>query len=312
MPGVMQARWGAARRQRPTAPTGVDRLPNLLVIGAQKAGTTWLHSRLAAHPEVQMSRKKELNFFADRNYCARLNEYRAQFPTQAGKRFYGESTPGYFWTHDPASPWCAAYSLGNRDIAGSVFRTLGAETRLIVSLRHPVERAISAFYHHFRRGRLGADARLGKLGATLGIVDIGLYTRHHAAWEAVFGVGSLVTVLFDSIVAEPDGVLRRIYSALELNCPDTLPEPRAEHVGFQLRLRDDIIELDPQTTANSALLGRWGRAAEEAPKVHAEDIAALLQIYRDEIAACQRLFCEQDGVDWTSRTRIEDFLLENR
>ena len=69
-------------------------LPNLIVIGAAKCGTTSLHEYLDDHPEISMSHEKELHFFVDRkNWDRGLAWYEAQFDASAPVR--GESSPGY-------------------------------------------------------------------------------------------------------------------------------------------------------------------------------------------------------------------------
>ena len=70
----------------------IGALPNLVVIGAQKCGTSGLHYYLSLHPEVSMSRPKELNFFIEeRNWPRGADWYRRHF--DAGARVRGESSP---------------------------------------------------------------------------------------------------------------------------------------------------------------------------------------------------------------------------
>src|SRR4051794_25988719 len=69
---------------------GESVLPNLLVIGAAKCGTTSLHEYLALHPDIAMSAKKELNFFTRDDWRDAVDWYDAQFP-EAPVR--GESSP---------------------------------------------------------------------------------------------------------------------------------------------------------------------------------------------------------------------------
>ena len=283
------------------------RLPNLLVIGAQKAGTTWLHRRLAEHPSIFMSRRKELNLFGDRLWDQRLDEYRTHFPPAIGKLFYGESTPGYFWAQDPASPWSRHYLNGNPDIPGSVLRTLGAETRLVISLRHPVERAVSAFFHHFRRGRAGAEDRLSVFGARVGVVAMGFYARHWQAWTAQFGEDAPIVVLFDRIARDPAGVMDHVLRRLAL-APVAPPRAEAEHAGFVMRVKDGALGIDPHLPANQALAARWGCEIAQAPRVTAEELALLHDLYREDIAFCQARWCDAAGVDWTRPRGLEDLL----
>jgi len=255
-----------------------------------------------------MSKAKEINFFAARDCEARLDEYRAHFPQTPGKTVYGESTPGYFWTYDADSPWCVRYSLGNHDIPGTVRRVLGPEVRLVASLRHPVDRAISGFFHHFRRGRLGAEARLAEIGGQFGLVDMGFYSRHLAAWKAPFGEAALLVLLFDRIAREPNLVLAEVYQHLGLPVPATSPEARAEHTGLRLRVHGDWLEIDPEDSATATLLDQWKRTFDEAPRVHADDIAMLCRVFEAEIRLWQERLADAAGADWVGRTQLKDFM----
>ncbi|HSI80606.1 MAG TPA: hypothetical protein VK919_08150, partial [Solirubrobacterales bacterium] len=62
-PGLAASPAGAAGEARPPGA-----LPNLIVIGAQKCGTSALHFYLGLHPQIAMSQTKELNFFTKRNW----------------------------------------------------------------------------------------------------------------------------------------------------------------------------------------------------------------------------------------------------
>src|SRR5213078_5271544 len=84
----------AAAQPRGAARSGPGALPSLVVIGAQKCGTSGLHYYLSLHPEVSMSRPKELNFFiVERNWPRGTEWYAAHFEPRANVR--GESSPNY-------------------------------------------------------------------------------------------------------------------------------------------------------------------------------------------------------------------------
>jgi hypothetical protein len=71
---------------------GPGALPNLLILGAQKCGTSGLHYYLGLHPEVSMSKPKELNFFIEeRNWTRGTDWYKRHFDASATVR--GESSP---------------------------------------------------------------------------------------------------------------------------------------------------------------------------------------------------------------------------
>lgn len=114
-------------------PSANDALPNLVIIGAQKCATSSLHYYLGQHPDVFMSREKELDFFvSDRNWDKGLAWYRSHFRAQAAIR--GEASPGY--TNYPLQP-------GVAQRMASVI----PEARLIYIVRDPIERIISQYVH---------------------------------------------------------------------------------------------------------------------------------------------------------------------
>ena len=114
-------------------------LPNFLIIGAQKSGTTSLFHYICQHPRVFANDYKEIHFF-DHHYQQGANWYRSHFPL-AGRllpgRCMGEATP-YYFCH-PHAP---------RRIAN-----LLPKVKLIAVLRNPVERAISHYFHEKKKGR---------------------------------------------------------------------------------------------------------------------------------------------------------------
>jgi hypothetical protein len=126
-------------------------LPTVVIIGAMKCGTTSLHHYLDLHPEVAMSRPKELNFFigsdtppdsansagwAGGNWHRGPAWYAAQFDPSAPVR--GEASPGYT---SPSHP----------QVAGRMARLIPT-ARLVYAVRDPVRRAVSQYWHHRREG----------------------------------------------------------------------------------------------------------------------------------------------------------------
>ncbi len=114
-------------------------LPNLIVIGAAKAGTTTLHHHLGLHPEIAMSAPKELRFFLDRYNWKRGPEwYSSHFPDNAPVR--GEATPRY-----------ASYPFAP-DVPERM-AALIPDARLIYLVRDPVERIVSEYEMKVHDGR---------------------------------------------------------------------------------------------------------------------------------------------------------------
>jgi hypothetical protein len=118
---------------------GGSMLPNLIVIGAMKAGTTSLHHYLSLHPEIAMSGEKELNFFiAERNWSKGPAWYCSHFPLERvkGTVVRGESSPLY-----TAHPTFAGVPERMRQVV--------PDARLIYVVRDPVERMISHYVHAY-------------------------------------------------------------------------------------------------------------------------------------------------------------------
>jgi hypothetical protein len=123
----------------PSSVADCGRLPNLLVIGAKKCATTSLHYYLSLHPQVFMSRQKELDFFSRESVWAKgVDWYKAQFPSTA--EICGESSPSYtnypFWGGVPGR-----------------MAALVPDTKLIYLIRDPLERMISDYVHEVADGR---------------------------------------------------------------------------------------------------------------------------------------------------------------
>jgi hypothetical protein len=110
-------------------------LPTFVIIGAQKCGTTALHAYLARHPQVSMSRPKELDFFVeDANWKRGVEWYRARFDPEARAR--GESSPNY--TAHPQIPGVPERMSG-----------LIPDAKLIFMVRDPVDRVRANWIHTY-------------------------------------------------------------------------------------------------------------------------------------------------------------------
>ena len=121
------------RRRKQAERTGA--LPNLIVVGGLKCGTTSLHHYLSLHPQIAMSRPKELNFFvSELNWELGPQWYASHFDRRAAVR--GETSPHY--TNMPRF----------QGVAARMREALGAQTRLVYMVRDPYERLLSHFLHN--------------------------------------------------------------------------------------------------------------------------------------------------------------------
>lgn len=119
-------------------------LPNLLIVGAAKCGTTSLHNYLKQHPDIFMSKQKEPHFLInsdigeDRIHKAItvLEDYEDMFKTDSIYKYKGESSVMYL-----AFP---EFSIKN------IKKYLDPDVKIIIMLRNPVERAFAGYLHNLR------------------------------------------------------------------------------------------------------------------------------------------------------------------
>jgi hypothetical protein len=108
-------------------------MPNLIIIGGLKCGTTSIHHYLGLHPEVQMSKPKELNFFvSELNWDLGPDWYRARFDDRFAVR--GESSPHYT-------------NLPRFEGVAERIRRHCPDARLIYMVRDPIKRILSHWVH---------------------------------------------------------------------------------------------------------------------------------------------------------------------
>lgn len=169
---------------------------DFLGIGVQKAGTTWLHRMLAAHPEVFMAQgdDKDLRFFNayyDRGYLW----YERHFE-DAGARRRGEFSTSYFYS---------------KDAPERVYR-YNPEMRLLLSLRDPVARLISHHRHEIRVGRIAPDVPLERaIESNPSYVEQSMYASQLSRWLEWFPRTSLCIVIFEEMFRDPAQTLRDVY-----------------------------------------------------------------------------------------------------
>jgi hypothetical protein len=209
-------------------------LPNFIVIGAAKGGTTALYWYLAEHPAVFMSRVKETNFFAynvdlegrllygdpevHRFPVKTLEEYEGLFRDVGNARAIGEASPLY---------------LESPQAAGRMRATV-PEARIVCSLRHPVERAYSDYLMYLRRrGRefdpereLTTTAAWAHPGSRW--LQVSRYYPQLQRYFDAFPRQRIHVLLFDDLRRSATEAIRAIYAFLEVD-PSFLPDLDTPH-----------------------------------------------------------------------------------
>jgi hypothetical protein len=190
--------------------------PTFLGIGAQKAGTTWLFSMIAQHPEVCSGNRKELHYFnIPRRWSKGREWYEAQFTENPTGRAVGECTPAYLWTDVDPSYLDREKHLP--DIAGRV-AGMYPGLRLVVCLRHPVSRARSAMNEIVKKGpRFGLRPGLSIREAASrrpSIVEKGRYAVNLTEWMKHFPREAFLVLIYERDIlpdAAKAATLRRVF-----------------------------------------------------------------------------------------------------
>lgn len=180
-------------------------LPNLLIIGAQKCGTSALHHYLALHPDIFMAEEKELNFFVEtKNWTKGREWYESKFPPQA--RILGESSP--YYTNYP-------FMKG----VPERIRSMIPDAKLIYMVRDPIERIISQYMHN-RAGRetrpLAKALRAPATGGLDGTPYI-LRSKYYMQIEQYlnwFPASSLLIITHEDLLQRRRETLRNVFRFL--------------------------------------------------------------------------------------------------
>lgn len=231
-------------------------LPNFLIIGVEKAATTWLAKCIGEHPNVFMADDKELHFFSSR-YDRGLAWYEAHFDAWSGEAVIGEATPAYI------------YSL---KAPGRIRATLGEQVKLIVSLRHPVDRAYSAFGQYMRQGKIPpiTDFQITLREEVLRLRRRGCYFEDLKRYLTFFPKENFLVLIYEEVKKHNLEFLRKCFTFLGVDSqfiPESLnvrankgTDVRMFH-GRLIALRRYIAaktELLPGRIREPALeIGRW-------------------------------------------------------
>ena len=167
------------------------RLPDFLVIGAMKAGSTTLCRDLAESPDVFFPTVKEPHSLSGAEVETPEGRagYAALFQKAAAGQLCGEGSTGY--TKRPVAP----------DVAARARRVLGPDARLLYIVRHPIDRLVSHHHHLLREGVVPAD-----INEAVENVRVLRYTSRYAyqlePWIEAFGADQIRVIVFEEYVRD--------------------------------------------------------------------------------------------------------------
>ena len=250
------------------------KLPDFIVIGAQKAGTTSLFRYLSQHPRIAPSFKKEVHFFdggldpAEDSFKKGVGWYRSHFPLdglKARSHVTGEASPLYLY--HPLSASRVAHVVPG--------------AKLIALLRNPTERAISNYYHMKRRGREclplmeALQSEEQRIGTATGSNEFnsynflmysykrkGIYKAQLDRYFGLFPQSQIMIIKSEELFSRPEEVTREVFRFIGVEDNVAIPDMDAANVGNTcggadeavVRYLDDYFR--PHNRALCELLGR--------------------------------------------------------
>jgi hypothetical protein len=208
-------------------------MPNFLIIGAARSGTTSLYTYLSQHPQIYMSFPKEPEFFSYegleldfdgpkgkeqtnrdiRRYTpADVEGYRALFRNVSGEKAIGEASPMYLYSAQ--APGRIKYYI--------------PAAKLIAILRNPVERAYSTFsllhlqgrepLNEFSQALQAEEVRIrNKWTWMYHYKNVGFYYVQLKRYFAIFEQDQIRVYLYEDLKAEPFRLVRNILQFLEVD-----------------------------------------------------------------------------------------------
>jgi len=204
------------------------RKPNFFIVGAQRCGTTTLYHTLKKHPDIFMSPVKEPCFFIKQKTKKEWDEYLQLFQKSNKEKIIGEASTIYF--HNKKSPYLIKNKTPN--------------AKILIQLRSPVERTISAYKQNRKRGKEKLNLKDALTEENKRIqknFDNSFYYFHKSIYYPqvkkffdVFGEKSVKITVFEEFIQNPQKILNEIASFLEIDPKKFIQEIKKYNPGNQL------------------------------------------------------------------------------
>ena len=191
---------------------------DFFILGAQKAGSSWLADQLRSHPEIFLP-DQEIHFFENENNFARGERWYARhFRNAHSGQLIGEKTPSMFIENAQGRV---------RPVPQRLFR-INPDMRLLVVLRDPIARAVSALRHHMWQRRVSPNANVADLligcqareVQAWGVLEQGLYHRQLSyVWDVFPEEQVAIWIFEEDVVQRAQAMLQEVYDFLGLSVP---------------------------------------------------------------------------------------------
>jgi len=294
------------------------KLPNFIIIGAAKAGTSSLHYYLQQHPEIYMSPVKETNFLAlegedlkyngpdqgiNKTSITTLKEYQKQFNLVDKERAIGEASPIYLDSKK------AIYNI-NKYVP---------EAKMIVILRNPIERAFSSYSHllredletfSFKEALNKEQERINQKWSHLYYYkQKGFYYKYLKRYYESFDRNRIKVYLYEDLDRNTLRLVQDIFQYLEVES-SFVPNLTRKNVSgipqskfiYNLFKKKNIIKssfkpLFPKTVRRNLNDFVTRKTLKPKPVMDFDTKQYLLNLYRQDILGLQNLL-DRDLSDW--------------
>lgn len=295
-------------------------MPNFLIIGAEKSGTTALYHYLKQHPQIYMSSVKEPNFFSlegeklddlgpghlPSGHITDIEDYRKLFRGVSDETSIGEASPAYLYQQKAAER----------------IRHHIPDAKLIAILRDPVERAYSNFLHCISLGREPLEdfeqalqeEEMRVQNNWRGLWHYkrkGFYYEQLQRYFDLFDKSQMRVYLYEDLNEDPSGTLRDIFHFLEVDdsfIPDTsarfnvsgVPRNKALHSLVTNLNRPAIKRFIPIRVLHALREPVRDRILTEPPQLSPEVRGLLIEVFREDILKLQELI-DRDLSGWLEK-----------
>jgi hypothetical protein len=290
-------------------------LPNFLIIGAAKAGTTAICDYLKQHPQIFISYIREPHFFAfekdaidfrgpgdhkiHQHTITDFAAYQSQFESAAGKIAIGEGSTTYLYS--PQAP-------------ARIKATL-PEVKLIAVLRNPVDRAYASYLHLVRDGQeqlefvqalQAEETRIREHWMPLWhYQQRGFYDQQLRRYYDLFRPKQLKIYLYEDLSHSPEGLLKDLFGFLEVDdtfAPDVFARPNISGIPKNQVLHWFLTQPNPIKSLLRPLLPDQVRqnihlGNLEKPQLSPEIRQSMIEVYREDILQLQTLI-QRDLSGW--------------
>ncbi len=177
-------------------------LPDFFLAGCQKTASTWLYQCFAEHPEIHVPATDATHFFTF-NYHKGLDWYKQIYKDYRNQQIVGDTTPSYIRDFDAPERIAAYYP----------------EAKIIFTLRNPIDRAFSHYWHEKAKNKINYDFSevLDNYDLYQNYIVSGFYYKYLCRYLNYFKREQILILVFDELKQDPESFIRKIYQFLNVD-----------------------------------------------------------------------------------------------